>query len=134
MVRYYGYYSNLSRGKRKKAEIDEVLPSILKPDGSSKTFRKNWARLIQKIYEADPLTCPKCSSEMSVIAVIDDKTVIKKILKHLDLWDVKNRPPPKIKKATQVNEAIIDYFDSQLPPSDDFFFPDPEYSVDDYIS
>jgi len=39
---------------------------------------------------------------MRVIAVIDDKKIIKKILKHLDLWDVKNRPPPKIKGASQV--------------------------------
>jgi hypothetical protein len=25
----------------------------------AKKYRKNWARLIQKIYEVDPLTCPK---------------------------------------------------------------------------
>jgi len=134
MVRYYGYYSNVSRGKRKKAEMDDLVHSILQPDGSPKTFRKNWARLIQKIYEIDPLTCPKCSSEMRVIAVIDDKKIIKKILKHLDLWDVKSRPPPKIKGASQGDETIIDYFDLQVPPSDDFFFSDPDYSVDDYIS
>lgn len=29
MVRYYGYYSNVARGKRKKAEEDELIPSIL---------------------------------------------------------------------------------------------------------
>ena len=57
MVRYYGYYSNVSRGKRKKSDQDELIPSILEPDGSSKEHRKNWARLIQKIYEVDPLTC-----------------------------------------------------------------------------
>ena len=61
MVRYYGYYSNVARGKRKKAEEDELIPSILEPEGSSREYRKNWARLIQKIYEVDPLTCPKCS-------------------------------------------------------------------------
>ncbi len=27
MVRYYGYYSNVSRGKRKKAQIDDQTPS-----------------------------------------------------------------------------------------------------------
>ena len=36
------------------------MPCILKSEASSKGYRKNWARLIQKIYEADPLTCPKC--------------------------------------------------------------------------
>jgi hypothetical protein len=60
IVRYYGYYSNVSRGKRKKQNQDEWIPYILEPVGSSKEYRKNWARLIQKIYEVDPLTCAKC--------------------------------------------------------------------------
>ncbi|MCJ7684980.1 MAG: transposase, partial [Desulfobacteraceae bacterium] len=55
MVRYYGYYSKVSRGKRKKQDLDDIIPSIMEPEGSSKAFRKNWARLIQKIYEIDPL-------------------------------------------------------------------------------
>lgn len=85
MVRYYGYYSNVSRGKRKKENQDELIPSVLESDESSKERRKNWARLIQKIYEVDPLTCPKCSGKMKVISVIEDQVVIKKILKHLGL-------------------------------------------------
>ena len=68
MVRYYGFYSNVSRGKRKRQDQDGLIPSILEPvedpdfsgDGSSKEHRKNWARLIQKIYQVDPLTCVKC--------------------------------------------------------------------------
>jgi hypothetical protein len=88
----------------------------LKPDGSSKAFRKNWARLIQKIYPAisgiDPLTCPKCSGAMRVISVIEDKDIIKKILKHLALWDIKARPPPKNDKSPHVTETVTDYSDS----------------------
>jgi hypothetical protein len=61
MVRYYGYYNNVSRGKRKKEDNVELIASILEPDGSSKEYRQNWARLIQKIYETDPLCCPRCS-------------------------------------------------------------------------
>jgi hypothetical protein len=52
MVRYYGYYSNVSRGKRQKENQDGLIPYILEPGGSSKEYRKNWARLIQKIYES----------------------------------------------------------------------------------
>jgi len=49
-----------------------MIPSILepveslqveRPDGSSKEYRKNWARLIQKIYQVGPLTCAKCGGE-----------------------------------------------------------------------
>lgn len=49
MVRYYGYYSNVSRGKRKKQNQDELIPCILEPNESSRESRKNWARLIRKI-------------------------------------------------------------------------------------
>jgi hypothetical protein len=49
MVRYYGYYSNVTRAKRKKQNQDEWIPCILEPEGSFKEYRKNWARLIQKI-------------------------------------------------------------------------------------
>jgi hypothetical protein len=59
MVRYYGYYNIVSRGNRKKQNEIERIPSVLESDESSKEHRKNWARLIQKIYEVDPLTCPK---------------------------------------------------------------------------
>ena len=94
MVRYYGYYSNVSRGKRQKENQDGHIPYILEQEGSKKECRKNWARLIQKIYEVDPLTCPKCHGRMRIISFIEDEEVIKKILKHLGLWDVKARPRP----------------------------------------
>ena len=69
MVRYYGFYSNVSRGKRKKQDQDGMIPSNHEPDG------KNWARLIQKIHEGDPLTCPKCRGRMRIIAFIADDQV-----------------------------------------------------------
>ncbi|MGD9159799.1 MAG: hypothetical protein PVG39_15395 [Desulfobacteraceae bacterium] len=72
------------KDKRKKAggrrsggrgEKAELIPSNLEPEGSSKEYRKNRARLIQKIYEVDPLTCPKWSGAMKVISVIEDNDV-----------------------------------------------------------
>ena len=54
MVRYYGYYSNVSRGKMHKENQDDFIAYIMEPNGSSKEYMKNWARLIQKIYEVDP--------------------------------------------------------------------------------
>ncbi len=127
MVRYYGYYSNISRGKRKKENSDELIPSILEPDGSTKEYRKNWARLIQKIYETDPLCCPRCSGKMKVISVIEDEDVIKKILKHLGLWEVKPRPPPKAIGPPKTVEHHIDYSVSQFPASDKWLYVDPVY-------
>jgi len=42
--------------------------------------RKAWARLRQKIYEVDPLTCPQCKGTMKIISFIDKPAVVKHIL------------------------------------------------------
>ena len=79
-VRYYGYYSNKSRGVRAKAEANEVdnktiniaNEAIIIPISlSRKRFKKNWARLIQKVYNLDPLKCGKYSGKMRIVAFID---------------------------------------------------------------
>ena len=38
MVHYYGYYSNVSRGKRQKQNWAELIPCILEPDESSSSL------------------------------------------------------------------------------------------------
>ena len=50
MVRYYGYYSNVCHGRRKKLNQDALIPDILERDEDSQAYRKNWAKLIKKIY------------------------------------------------------------------------------------
>ena len=45
--------------------------------------RATWARLIRKVYEADPLECPKCKGPMRVIALIENPAIIQRILEHL---------------------------------------------------
>jgi len=42
--------------------------------------------LIHKVYEVDPMQCPKCHGPMRVIALIEDEAVIRRILEHLGLW------------------------------------------------
>ena len=42
-----------------------------------------WRQLIKRVWEADPLLCPSCSREMRIVALIDDRTVIERILRHL---------------------------------------------------
>ena len=72
MVQYNGYYSNISRGKLKKEYIDNNLPCIIEPEENEKAFRKSWTMLIQKIYEVDPLVCPKCKGIIRIISFIQD--------------------------------------------------------------
>ena len=58
---------------------------------------------------------------------IEDENVIKKILKHLELWDQKARPPPKANTLPMAQEYNIDYTDSQVPVSDNYLYLDPQY-------
>ena len=65
-VRYLGYYSNVTRGRLKK-EGDGSRTHIIE-DESPGGLNRSWARLIQKIYEVDPLICPRCGGEMRIIS------------------------------------------------------------------
>ena len=86
MVRYHGYYSNVLRGKRRNEVEENTIPHIMEFNTSSLACRKSWAKLIQKIYEADPLICLKCRGSMRIISFIEDRDVTKTILNHLGLW------------------------------------------------
>jgi hypothetical protein len=107
MVRYYGYYSNVTRGKRQKRAEEDAVPYIIESDGSPAAYRKSWARRIQKIYEVDPLICPKCRGTMRIISSIEDQEVIKTILNHLGLWLIPSKPPAKA-HAPPVREYATD--------------------------
>ena len=110
MVRYYGFYSNRSRGQRNKAGLlrpgDQPAPSAQTPDVTvldvsnykpSRIPSKTWRDLIKKIWEVDPLSCPRCGHEMKIISLINDPNVIERILSHLGLW--KQHPPPCDRKT-----------------------------------
>jgi len=50
----------------------------LDPQPVSKELKKRWSYFIRKVYEADPLACPKCQGEMRIISFIDQPEAIKK--------------------------------------------------------
>ena len=72
-------------------------------------------RLDKKIYEVDPLLCPKCKGSMRIIAFIEDCKVIRKILDYLGIYEFKrDRPPPKRLQTADLFDdfAQNDYIDS----------------------
>jgi len=105
LVRYYGWYSNVCRGKRRKAgrehemDVDAVAgppsPTARVEARDARALRRSWAQLIKRIYEVDPLVCPSCGSEMRVIAFITEHNVIDAILRHLERKEAQGaRAPP----------------------------------------
>ena len=111
MVRYYGWYSNASRGKRRlvgqavaaKASSDQPETEA---DGFSRARRQNWARLLRKIYEVDPLTCPRCRAPMKVVALIEQPEIIRQILHHLKLRESSQRAPPPRLFAHKLDQLL----------------------------
>jgi len=95
LIRYYGWYSNKTRGMRRKAAAEAAAAE--QPAGpssgeatdvpSSSRRRQTWAMLIKRVYEIDPLICPRCGGAMMVIAFIKppQRDVIEKILQHCGL-------------------------------------------------
>jgi len=94
LVRYYGWYSNKMRGQPDKRAADEAQAAGNALQVIDVSEHKpcpipsaKWRELIKKVWEADPLLCPKCSREMRIVALIDDRAVIERILRHLGLWE-----------------------------------------------
>ncbi len=113
LVRYVGWYSNRARGERAKARKDQDAPttcaSPIEPVSEFATrARAAGARLIRKVYEADPLECPKCHGPMRVIALINDPPVVRRILEHLGRWqpEAMERSPPVLSEAWPVNSVL----------------------------
>ncbi len=69
---------------------------------------------------------------MRIISFIENEEVIRRILEHLGLWLVKRRPQPRA-NAPPVH-IHLDYSDSQIPPSEDQLYKDPDYPIETYTS
>jgi hypothetical protein len=78
-------YSNVSRGKRRKAAGEERTSIEEFSEVSTSAAKRAWARLIKQVYEVDPLVCPRCAGAMRIIAFIEQPEVIAKILTRLGL-------------------------------------------------
>jgi hypothetical protein len=135
-VRYFGYYSHRTRGKRRKEaaqklaslEFDAELASNSEQQGSSastsetpakhtpssvtenkRAVNTTWQALIKRIFEVDPLVCASCGGQMKIKAFVTDTSEVARLLKHLKIPGFE-KPPP-----IQANS----------PPGT--FVPDPEY-------
>ncbi len=109
LIRYYGAAAST---ERREGEPPEE-PLLEEETAYKSKSRRSWARLIKKHFGRDPLKCPKCGSEMKVIALIKDEEVVEKILRHLEAWDPPRGPPfePELK------ETVYDYsFFDDVPP------------------
>ena len=125
LVRYYGWYSNKMRGQRDKFAAEAARAAgnaVAVIDVSEHKSRRipsaKWRELIKKVWEADPLVCPRCSHEMRLVALIDDRKVIERILRHLGLWDQGVRVSPATGPPAPAERVIEPWLGDPLPDYD----------------
>lgn len=119
----------------RSSELDRVVGLEMGADDYvTKPFsiRELMARVKAIFRRVEGMRSETETPESHIISVIEDEVVIKKILKHLGLWEVKARPLPK--KESKVDETAIEYSESQLLEpvrrpsggSNDYLYADPE--------
>lgn len=132
MTRYYGFYSNKSRGLRLKNEEKGIESSI--EEGQNKDIEiidvsryqpkkvpsLKWRECIKKIWKDDPLICPECLSEMKIISFITEGIIIKKVLKYLDLWDENSSRAPPVVPDIPSEIVYVPVDDGWSQPGSDF--------------
>lgn len=113
LVKYYGCFSSHSNLRPlivlqgEKAPKDEALSKkettgadqntaqdkggVMGEEKSKNSNYIDWQTLLKKVFKIDISVCPKCQGRMRVIAVINEKKIIAKILDHMGLG---SDPPP----------------------------------------
>jgi len=80
------------------AAVEEPVAITDPVDWSLRAARYPWAELLRRIYEVDPLACPRCSALMRIVAVITDPAVITGIL----IRGPAARPAPAARLSNQL--------------------------------
>ena len=102
-TRYFGIFAARTRGSHaaKKLKLKNVTPLLLDEPAEPKSLAsKYWATWIKKIYNVDPLLCPKCQCQMKIVAFIHDPKEISAIAKNRGIQMYRAPPPLKVPSKT----------------------------------
>ena len=96
---FYAHYANRVRGERPSEELGRQKHEEEQP--KKRRCSPSWARLIAKVFQADPLVCKRCGGPLKVVAYITDTVAIRRILDHLGL-SPPEKPPPEVREVVRV--------------------------------
>jgi len=100
---FCGYYANRVRGDRAAEAPGEG--KVEEEPAKKRRSSASWARLIAKVFHADPLTCRKCGGKLKIVAYLHDQVAVKQILMHLGLSPPEeSKPPPAGREVVPVAE------------------------------
>jgi hypothetical protein len=60
---FYGFYASRVRASRRETEAPDVLAEVT----TKRRCSASWARLISRVYQADPLVCKGCGGPLEVV-------------------------------------------------------------------
>ncbi|HSB61321.1 MAG TPA: hypothetical protein VLI67_06355 [Vicinamibacteria bacterium] len=112
-VHFYAHYSNRIRGAR----AARAEPPTEIGDGSTATNETakrrscppSWARLIHRVYQADPLVCRRCGGRLKITGYLCDSFAISRVLQELGLAPPKEeKPPPASAPCPEVVRVPVD--------------------------
>jgi hypothetical protein len=110
LTSFYGAYANrIRKGLFKDTSPNPSYGPAPQPEpdpASPRATRASWARLIRKVFEVDPLLCPKCGAELKILAVITQPAVVDRILSHLETRSTQARPPPSSRSLHESVPAL----------------------------
>ncbi len=142
------YYGVLAPNSPMRPAVTALAPEAVAPEPESKPVveaaaddppqaigrspaRYLWAMLLARIYEAFPLTCPRCGVEMRIIAFITEAVDVRAILEHIG----EPATPPRIASARGPPEWEEDSVEEAIAAEacllgDPLAQPEPEYEYD----
>ena len=115
-VTYSGYYANAA-GNLKKKEEDEEKPQEAEAPKMSGFKLYTWRELIHRVYNVDPLACPKCGLEMKRRRTMRGEE-LKEFLSAINKLGYPPRPPPT--PPPELDDAHQVDVPNACPPSQNF--------------
>ena len=92
---FYGFYASRVRASRRETEASDVPAEPT----TKRRCSPSWARLISKVYHADPLLCRQCGGKLKIIAYVSHEISVKRILAELGLTPPEDEKPPPVREV-----------------------------------
>ena len=124
---YHGVYAPNSPLRKKVAANAKKRPEaftsgVNEAADKVKKVSNNWAMLIARIYETDPLTCTSCGKKITILSFVTHPEEIRRILRGT-IWPL---DPPEFDPPYELDHWNI----CQLIPGTKDGFPEDEWQVE----
>lgn len=115
-VIYYGRYSSASRGKRKRDEGNSDPRVVVASSTVPRSIRRAWARLIAKVYQVNPLICPRCGGKMKITEFIFDPEEIEEIMLQQGI----ELHPHNKSPAREPRDIVYELYQDSIPSDEEY--------------